>query len=77
MGELGLISHSDIWGRGYDGTQTRRPIYFARFILDGHQIATVECAAAERETVLVGRNVLNHFLITLDGKNLRFELQRA
>jgi hypothetical protein len=37
----------------------------------------VRCIAADRLNVLVGRNVLNRFVITLDGRNLRFDLKPA
>jgi len=35
----------------------------------------IRCVAVERTTVLVGRNVLNSFVLTLDGGQSRFELK--
>lgn len=75
--ELGLASHRKIWARGYDGTWSERAVYYASFTIEGHELPMLRCMATDRETVLVGRNILNHFLITLDGKNLRFDLKRA
>jgi hypothetical protein len=61
--------------RGYDGTYAQRPVYYVRLILEGFVLATVRCIATNRADVLLGRNVLNRFLIILDGKNLTFELK--
>jgi hypothetical protein len=75
--QLGLAPRGEVWARGYDGPYSQRGFYFVRLVLDGHELAAVQCLAAERDTVLVGRNVLNRFLLTLDGRNLRFDLQPA
>ena len=67
-----------MFGRaGIDGTFSQRPVYYVRFSLEGHELPAVRCIAADRRNVLVGRNVLNRFVITLDGRNLRFEVQPA
>jgi len=71
---LGISPKGRVWTRGYDGTYAQRPVYYIRLTLEGFVLATVRCIAANRSDVLLGRNVLNHFLITLDGKNLTFEL---
>ncbi|MEY2427482.1 MAG: hypothetical protein QOJ40_367 [Verrucomicrobiota bacterium] len=75
--QLGLIPRASIWARGYDGTFSQRPVYYVRFSIEGHSLPAVRCIAADRRNVLVGRNVLNRFVITLDGKNLQFDLQPA
>ena len=74
---LELSPHREVWARSYDGSYSLRPVYFVRFVLEGYELAAVQCLAAERETVLVGRNVLNRFVITLDGRHLRFTLRPA
>jgi predicted aspartyl protease len=74
---LALSPHREVWARSYETSYSLRPVYFVRFVLEGHQIAVVQCLAVERETVLIGRNVLNRFIITLDGRNLRFSLRPA
>lgn len=75
--QLGLAARRQVWARSYDGQYTQRAVYYVSLVLEGHELPLVRCVATERDTVLVGRNVLNQFLITLDGKNLRFELKRA
>lgn len=75
VAQLGMIPKGRIWTRGYDGTYSRRPVYYVRLIVEGFDLAAVRCVAADRANVLLGRNVLNRFIITLDGKNLAFELK--
>jgi len=61
--------------RGYDGTYSRRPVYYVRLTVEGFDLPAGRCVAADRANVLLGRNVLNRFIVTLDGKNLTFEFQ--
>jgi predicted aspartyl protease len=76
VSKLGLSAKAYLWARGYDGTFSHRPVYYVRFSIEGNELIAVRCIAADRQNVLVGRNVLNRFVIMLDGKNLRFDLQR-
>jgi predicted aspartyl protease len=71
---LRLSPKGRVWARGYDGTYAQRPVYYVRLTLEGFVHATVRCIAANRSDDLLGRNVLNRFVIILDGKNLMFEL---
>jgi len=73
--QLRLTPRGRIWTRGYDGTYTQRPVYYVRLRVEGFDLAVVRCIAADRANVLLGRNVLNRFIITLDGKTLTFELK--
>ena len=77
MPQLALSARALFWARGYDGTFSQRPAYYIRFSLEGYELPVVRCIAADRQNVLVGRNVLNRFVITLDGRNLRFDLRPA
>jgi hypothetical protein len=72
---LGLTPQGHAWTRGFDGTYTRRLVFYVRMRVEGFDVPSVRCVAADRATVLVGRNVLNRFLVVLDGKNLSFDLQ--
>ena len=72
---LALSPHGRIWARSYDGAYSRREVFYARFVLEGHDLPAVQCLAIDRETVLIGRNVLNRFTLTLDGPRLRFEFK--
>jgi len=73
--QLGLTPRGHAWTRGFDGTYSRRPVFYVRMRLEGFDLLSVRCLAADRITVLVGRNVLNRFLLVLDGKHLTFDLQ--
>jgi predicted aspartyl protease len=75
VAQLRLTPKGRIWTRGYDGAYSQRPVFYVRMQIEGFVIASVRCIAIERRNVLLGRNVLNHFLITLNGKNLTFALQ--
>lgn len=75
VGQLRLTPQGRIWLRSYDGTYAQRPVYYLRVSVAGFDLAAVRCVTADRANVLLGRNVLNRFVITLDGKNLCFDLQ--
>ena len=75
IAQLNLTPRRYVWTRGYDGTYSRRPVYYVQLIVEGFDLPIVRCIAADRANVLLGRNVLNSFIITLDGKNLTFELK--
>lgn len=73
--QLGLTTHRFVWARSYDGSYCERAVYYVRLAMEGHECLAVRCVAVERTTVLVGRNVLNRFVLALDGGKLRFELK--
>jgi predicted aspartyl protease len=77
VSKLGLSAKANLWARSYDGTFSYRSVYYVRLSIEGNELFAVRCIASDRGNVLVGRNVLNHFLITLDGIKLRFKLERA
>jgi predicted aspartyl protease len=71
---LGLTPKGSIWTRGYDGAYSQRAVYYARITIQGFNVSSARCIATARRDVLVGRNVLNRFLLTLDGKRQTFAL---
>ena len=73
--QLRLTPKGRIWTTGYDGTYSQRAVFYVGMHLEGFVLPSVRCIATERRNVLLGRNVLNRFLITLDGKRLFFELK--
>jgi predicted aspartyl protease len=74
VAQLNLTAKGHIWTRGYEGTYSQRSVYYVRITIEGFPVASVRCIATARGDVLVGRNVLNRFFITLDGKRQTFEL---
>ena len=75
VGQLGINPKGRVWTRGYDGTYSQRSVYYIRLTVEGFDLAAVRCIATDRSDVLLGRNVLNRFIIALDGKNMTFDLK--
>jgi predicted aspartyl protease len=73
--QLSLRQRSSVWTRGYDGSFSQRHVFYVNLAIEGYEVPLVRCVATERTNVLVGRNVLNRFLITLDGKKLTFQIK--
>jgi hypothetical protein len=42
---------------------------------EGYTLQDIEVTASPRRDVLLGRDVLNHFILTLNGKDLTFDLK--
>jgi predicted aspartyl protease len=74
VAQLGLTPKGHVWTRGYDGAYSQRAVYYVRMTIEGFPVASARCIATARGDVLLGRNVLNRFLITLDGKREFFAL---
>jgi predicted aspartyl protease len=72
---LHLEQMGDVLCQGYDGVKTLRPLYYIALEVTGYHIPMVEIAASPRQDVLLGRDVLNHFILTLNGKDLTLELR--
>ena len=72
---LRLKAVSEGFVTGFDGKGSLRPLYYIAMEVAGYDIPIVEVASAERSDVLLGRNVLNQFILTLDGKALTFDLR--
>lgn len=77
VGELHLSPRSHAWTKGLDGTLSRPAVHYVRLQLSGFVIPIVRCVVSERENVLLGRNVLHRFVITLDRPRLQFDITEA
>ncbi len=62
--------------RGYDGSSRSCPVYVVDLKLGGFNVDSTPCIATRRDNVLLGREVLNLFFITLDGPNLTFDMKQ-
>ena len=74
VADLALEPIGDILAMGYDRKPTLLPTYSVTFQVEGYTLHDVEVTASPRSDVLLGRDILNHFILTLDGKNLAFDL---
>ncbi len=73
---LNLSIRDHIQTTGYDGASRLLPVYGIDLKFNGFDINWIDCVATERKNVLLGRNVLNLFFITLDGPNLTFDMKQ-
>jgi hypothetical protein len=51
---LSLRPQARIWAKAFDGTYSRRAVFYIQLGLEGHSLSTVRCIAADRHNVLVG-----------------------
>src|SRR2546423_10047994 len=63
-----------VWGS--TRTRVRCFTYHLAMSVEQYDLPLVSCMATHRDNVLLGRNVLNLFVLTLDGPNLTFTLER-
>ncbi len=75
VAELGLVADGQVSVRGYDHVQVERPAYFVHLQVEGYSFSEVKVTASPRADVLLGRDVLNHFVVTFDGKNRSVEMK--
>ncbi len=73
--ELDLVPKYRLRMRGYDGNETERLGYDVGLEILGYKFDFFQVIAAPRDNVLLGRAVLNSFIITLDGKSQTFEMR--
>lgn len=59
---------------GYDKNPAERPTYRVDLEILGYTLRAVRVVAVPRDTILLGRDVLKHFIITLNGKAQTFEM---
>jgi hypothetical protein len=71
---LSAESHGWCCLHSHDKSSMRRSLYFLNVSVEGYDVLYVPCIAMDRANVLLGRDGLNHFTITLDGKNQIFSL---
>jgi predicted aspartyl protease len=75
VANLALDSTGDVLASGYDRKVALLPTYSVTFEAEGYTVQDVEVTASSRKDVLLGRDVLNHFVLTLNGKDLTFDLK--
>ena len=73
--DLALEPIGDVLASGYDRRLELLPTYSVTFEVEDYTIQDVEVTVSPRTDVLLGRDVLNHFILTLNGKDLTFDLK--
>ncbi len=71
---LRLAPEYTVLMHGYDDAETKRWAFLVDMELADSVLEMIRVVAAPRDTILLGRDVLNHFVITLDGKAQTFEM---
>jgi predicted aspartyl protease len=73
---LGLVKFSDVILAGYAGPAVPAERYVVDITLHDFDLTAIEVVLTHESYVIVGRDILNQFHITLDGPHLRLEIQR-
>ncbi|MFQ5812814.1 MAG: hypothetical protein ACE5I2_06450 [Anaerolineae bacterium] len=73
--DLALEPTGDVLASGYDCRATLLPTYTVTFEVENYALQAVEVTVSPRKDVLMGRDILNHFILTLNGKDLTFDLK--
>ncbi len=59
---------------GYENKKTRARTYIVAIKVAGHRFWPLEVIGLPRDDAILGRDVLNQFIITLDGPSLAFKM---
>jgi len=72
---LQIPKASDMSVESWDGSSTLVTTYIVTLGIADASLDSIEVVAAPMPYAILGRDVLNHFILTLNGKDLIFELQ--
>jgi predicted aspartyl protease len=71
---LSLPPRSEARFYAFDGSSSVRHLFHIDLEMEGHRMALLEVTSSSRQDMLLGRDVLNQFIITFNGKDLTFEI---
>jgi len=74
ISSLELVPVRTVTALDYKGTEQQHQSFFVHLVLNGMRFDWVEVVSARMRNLLVGRDILNRLKVTLDGKNLSFEV---
>ena len=72
---IGLQRDGELEVEGYDGLVARMPLYVVTLEVAGEMLPPMSVVVMPRSLAILGRDILNHFILTLNGKDLTFELK--
>ncbi len=72
---LQIPKASNMSVESWDGSPTLVTTYIVTLGIADARLDSFEVVAAPMPYAILGRDVLNHFILTLNGKDLTFELQ--
>ena len=72
---IGLQRDGELEVEGYDGLVACVPLCVVTLEIAREVLPPMSVVVMPRSLAILGRDVLNHFILTLNGKDLTFELQ--
>jgi hypothetical protein len=72
---MGLQRDGELEIEGYDGLVARVPLCIVTLEVAGQVLPPMSVVVMPRSLAILGRDVLNHFILTLNGKDLSFRLE--
>lgn len=72
--ELNLEPYSRVVAGSVDRQAILLSTFRVTLVVEGHVILRAEIATLDRDDALLGRDVLQHFILTLNGKEGKFDL---
>jgi len=72
---IGLQLAGDLETEGYDGVVTRWPLCVVTMTVADVILPPMSVVVMPRSLAILGRDVLSHFILTLNGKDFTFELR--
>jgi hypothetical protein len=72
---IGLQRDGELEVEGYDGIVACVQLCVVTLEIAGEVLPPMSVVVMPRSLAILGRGVLNHFILTLNGKDLTFELQ--
>jgi hypothetical protein len=72
---MGLQRDGELEIEGYDGLVARVPLCIVTLEVAGQVLPPMSVVVMPRSLAILGRDVLNYFILTLNGKNLSFRLE--
>ncbi len=72
---IGLQRAGDLETEGYDGVVTCWPLCVVTLTVADVTLPPISVVVMPRSLAILGRDVLNHFILALNGKDLTFELR--
>jgi hypothetical protein len=72
---IGLQRDGELEVESYDGLMARVPLCVVKLEVAGEMLPPMSVVVMPRSLAILGRDVLNYFILTLNGKDLTFELK--
>lgn len=72
---LNLVPAREVLAIGFNNTDARRLTYYVNLHLAGYDFFPIEVMSSAGNDFLIGRDILNEWVLTLDGKNRTLKVE--